>query len=194
VDLNYVQLIPLELPRETTLEYLYKISNQNIWFLIWILKKIRFWPDLTREVLEAPFTVKRLYSWPGGKISYLEIRQNDSYHVVMRSWHENGRLAMEQHGRKWQQNGFTRSWYRNSQLTFEEYWKEGQTHGVSRHWAENGDFITEERWNDNTHDELDELNECGNGYQLMGVFINIFILFGLAIWQFNLNFHFQDKK
>jgi len=54
-------IIPLKLPQGINLESLYQLSNQSIWFLIWILKKNRFWLDLTREVLEAPFTAERVY-------------------------------------------------------------------------------------------------------------------------------------
>jgi len=48
-----------KLPGKFSLESLYQINDQSIWFLIWILKKERFWKDLTKEVLEEPFVMKR---------------------------------------------------------------------------------------------------------------------------------------
>jgi len=58
----------LQLPSGITLESLFQISDQSIWFLIWILKKNRFWPDLIKEVLEQHFMVERYYYWSSGQI------------------------------------------------------------------------------------------------------------------------------
>jgi len=43
-----------------TLELLYQINGQSVSFLIWI--KMKFWPDLSREALKAPFTVKNFWA------------------------------------------------------------------------------------------------------------------------------------
>jgi len=68
----------LELPGNS-LESLYQISDQSIWFLIWILKQERFWKDLTKEVLEIPFTVQRKYLlW--GQIGSLQTLKNNKVH------------------------------------------------------------------------------------------------------------------
>jgi len=110
----------LLLPSGITLESLYQISNQSIWFLIWILKKNRFWPDLNRDALEAPFTVYRHY-WKNGQMHTIAIRKNIKYYSVYRGW------------------------YKNGQLEWEDHWKDGQRHGIDRWWNIDGK-ITKSHW------------------------------------------------
>jgi len=110
----------LELPGGITLESLYQISDQSIWFLIWIFKKHRFWPDLTRDVLEEPFIVERYY-WPSGQISDIKTRKNNKYHSI------------------------SRSWFKNEQLWWETNWKNDNQHGMDRCWRENGQLFWEFR-------------------------------------------------
>jgi len=86
--------ISRELPGGTTLESLYQIKKKSIWFLIWILKKNRFWPDLTRVVLEEPFTVERNY-YSNGQIKYLFIKKNNRLHGTGRSLLPYGDLEWE---------------------------------------------------------------------------------------------------
>jgi len=71
----------LKLPCGITLKSLYQISNQSIWFLIWILKKDRFEQYLIREALETPFRVEKDY-WPSAKIVYFKILKNNRKHSV----------------------------------------------------------------------------------------------------------------
>lgn len=75
----------LRLPKNITLESLYQISDQPIWFFIWILKQKRFWLDLIKDVLEAPFTIEKDY-WPSGKIEYFKILKNNRKHSVWLRW------------------------------------------------------------------------------------------------------------
>jgi len=82
-----LRAISRDLPGGITLESLYQTKKQSIWFLIWILKKNRFWPDLTRVVLEEPFTVKRLY-WTNSQIYFIEITKNNKPIQMCRSWFE----------------------------------------------------------------------------------------------------------
>ena len=105
-----------KLPKGITLESLYQISEQSIWFLIWILKKNRFWSDLTRKALEEPFMVERDYS-PNGQIHHLVIIKNYLGHGVYRSWYENGQISMEDH------------------------WKDGKLYGSERGWSSNGQLL-----------------------------------------------------
>jgi len=84
----------LQLPRGTTLKSLYQINNQSIWFLTWILKKVRFWPDLAKVVLEEPFTVKREY-WPTNRLKYIVTEKNNLKHGFLREWYKNGQLRGE---------------------------------------------------------------------------------------------------
>jgi len=114
-----------KLPGKFSLESLYQINDQSIWFLIWILKKERFWKDLTKEVLEEPFVMKREY-WLGGQIQFIYIMKNDRQHGITRSWYENGQLYWEHHWKDGNQNGIQRCWRENGQLylgTSLERWK-----------------------------------------------------------------------
>ena len=118
------------LPSGTTLESLYQINDQSIWFLIWILKKVRFWPDLTKEVLEEPFTVKRYY-WTNAQIYKFFTTKNNKIHGIYRSWNSIGEV-MEY-----------------------SYWKDGKQDGISRIWKSRilnslGRLVLEEQWEDGT--------------------------------------------
>ena len=116
----------LQLPGGITLESLYQISDQSIWFLIWILKKIGFWSYLTKEALEAPFTVERIY-WPNRQIRhFLRTKKNTRPHGIDRSWYENGQLYWEQHWKDGKKDGTSRRWNENGQLISKTYWKNGQ--------------------------------------------------------------------
>jgi len=112
--------ISMDLPRGITLESLYQINKPSIWFLIWIFKKNRFWPDLTRVVLEKPFTVKRRY-WTNGKIFNIYIKKNTKYCSIYRGWYDNGQLEWEHHYK----DGISRVWSKNGKLINESYWKDG---------------------------------------------------------------------
>ena len=125
--------ISKEFPQGTTLESLYQINNQSIWFLIWILKKNRFWLDLIKEVLETPFTVKREYR-PNGQIHYLVIQKNNKNHGIQRDWYSNGYLFWEKHWKDGKPDGFERGWYENKQLGSEKHWKDGKEDGIQRIW------------------------------------------------------------
>ena len=114
----------LELPGGTTLESLYQINDQSIWFLIWILKKEKFWSDLTREVLEIPFMVIRHY-FLHGPIKWINTYKNGIYHGICRGWYENGQLRLKNHCKDGKKDGIYRSWHDNGQLLWEDYWKDG---------------------------------------------------------------------
>jgi len=159
-----------KLPGKFSLESLYQINDQSIWFLIWILKKERFWPDLTRVVLEEPFAVEREY-WSSGQIGSLKTFKNKIFHTIerwyengqlwseshwkdgkrdgiFRDWHENGQLYWEEHWKDGKQDGIHRSWYENGQLCWEHHWKDGNQNGIQRGWRENGQLYWEEHWKD----------------------------------------------
>ena len=108
-----------------TLDSLYQISNQSIWFLTWIFKKTKFWPDLIKEVLEAPFTVERDYG-KNGQIYYVRIKKNNKYHGISRGWYINRQLNWEENWKDGKQDGIYRHWYKNGQLCHEEHWRDGQ--------------------------------------------------------------------
>ena len=159
----------LQLPHGITLESLYQINDQSIWFLIWILKKERFWLDLNREVLEIPFTVKKNYYF-NGQIMYLKTQKNNIYHGIIRYWCGNGQLSFEEYwkngkldgiNRGWSKNGQLRSeyylkdgerdgidlgWYESGQLWWEQPWKNGLLNGIQREWCENGQLLLEKHW------------------------------------------------
>ena len=131
-----------------TLESLYQISEQSIWFLIWILKKERFWPGLIRETLEEPFTAKRKY-WPNGHIGEFWIKKcNNTYHGIYHYWYRNGQLEWERHWKNGKLDGTQRNWYINGQLWSERHWKNGEREGIQHGWYENGQLAYEEHWND----------------------------------------------
>jgi len=108
------QSIPLNtpkvLPKGITLESLYQISDQSIWFLIWILKQNGFWKDLIKEVLEEPFVVERLYFHISfDQIYYLRINKNNRVYGISRTWRENGQLEAEFHwkdGQLWKKSHY----------------------------------------------------------------------------------------
>ena len=114
----------LELPHGIALSSLYQTNNQSMWFLIWILKKTRFWPDLTREALEAPFTLRKSNWFPGNQIKSLKIFKNEKVHQVY-VWYINGKLCSETNWKYGKKNGSCRIWHENEQLNYEEYWKNG---------------------------------------------------------------------
>ena len=142
--------IPLELPKDSTLESLYQINNKSIWFLIWIFKKEKFWMDLTREVLETPFSVERYY-WSNGQIFSLMTHKNNKYHGIDRGWYENGQLWLVRHWKDGRKNGISRSWYESGQLWSEHHWKDGKKDGIHRGWDEIGQLRWETHWKDGHH-------------------------------------------
>ena len=131
----------------STLESLYQISHQNIWFLIWALKKVRFWPDLIREALEAPFTMEKKY-WPNGQPCYCNTMKNNQFHGICRDWHKSGQLWLEGHWKDGKRNGTDRIWDKNGQLKLESHWKNDKQHGISRLWYTNGQLQLETHWKD----------------------------------------------
>jgi len=145
-----------KLPGKFSLKSLYQINNQSIWFLIWILKKERFWKDLTKEVLEEPFVMKREY-WLGGQIKFINTMKNYRTHGIERCWYENGQLRWEDHWKDGKQDGIQRGWHESGQLWWEEHWKDGKQDGIQRSWYENGQLRWEEYWKDGKQDGI----ECG---------------------------------
>ena len=121
----------LQLP--CTLELLYQINNQSVWFLIWIFKKEKFWPDLTKEVLEIPFTVQRKYLL-GGQIGSLQTLKNNKVHGTMRYWHANGQLKWEDNWKDGKKDGICRTWFSNGQLWWEHHWKDGKRESIWSRW------------------------------------------------------------
>ena len=118
----------LELPGGTTLESLYQINDQSIWFLIWILKKMRFWSDLIKETLEAPFEVERDY-YTSGQIIYFNLLKNNKLHGIDRTWHPNRQIWLEYHWKDGKKDGMIRKWYDNGQLFEETLWKNSCKYG-----------------------------------------------------------------
>jgi len=138
----------LQLPGKTTLESMYKISDKSIWFLVWIFKKVRFWPDLTKEVLEVPFIVERIY-WSNGLIGSIYTKKKDgTQHGIERRWYENGQLHWEKHWKDGKQDGIFRGWHENGQLYWEEHWKDGKHDGIERGWYKSGQLYWEHHWKD----------------------------------------------
>jgi len=115
--------ISKELPSNNTLESLYEINNQSIWFLIWILKKVRFWPDLIREALEEPFLVERMY-WSNGQIRYVEPIKNNKVHGISRGWYKNGKIKWLSHMKDNKNHGKAYGWHENGHLAWEGRWKD----------------------------------------------------------------------
>jgi len=115
----------LELPSGTTLESLYQLSNQSIWFLAWILKKVIFWTDLAKGVLEEPFTVKRDY-WPNGKILMITNMKNDKQHGIYRSWFDSGQKSWENHWKDDIQDGVQLCFGQDGLIWWKSNWKNGQ--------------------------------------------------------------------
>jgi len=140
-------VISKKLPKGITLASLYQINNQSVWFLIWILKKNRFWSDLIREILEQPFAVKRAYL-RSGKIHYLMTQKNNTIHGIERDWFENGQLYREEHWKDGKEDGIQHAWYSNGQLWWEHYWKDDFRNGIQRVWWKNGQLSLEEHWKD----------------------------------------------
>ena len=124
------------LPQGITWEFLYKINDQSVLFLIWILKKERFWSDLIKEVLEEPFTVMRT-CWRNSRLVQLGTMKKKRAHGIFRGWYGNGQLCVESHWKDRLQNGMTRGWKGNGQLTWEEIWMNG-TRYINREFDENG--------------------------------------------------------
>jgi len=151
-----------KMPGKFSLETLYQINDQSIWFLIWILKKERFWKDLTKEVLEEPFVIKREY-FLSGQIKFINTMKNDKYHSIYRSWYETGQLWWEEHWKDGKQDGIERSWYENGQLRWEEYWKDGKQDGIHRGWFESGQLWYEGHWKDGKIDGIIERGWHENG-------------------------------
>ena len=128
----------------STLESLYQINDQSIWFLIWIFKKNRFWKDLTKEVLEEPFMVERCY-FSNGQIEYLVIRKNNRIHGIYRTWREDAQLLGESNWKDGMKHGIDRYWYwtmnRSIQILKEDYWQDGEPYNIERSWDENGNWV-----------------------------------------------------
>jgi len=143
----------LQLP-EFSLKSLYQINNQSIWFLIWILKKERFWKDLTKEVLEEPFVMKREY-WLGCQIKFVYTTKNNNIHGIFRSWYESGQLWHEGHWKDGKKDGIFRRWYENGQLSWEDHWKDGKRDGNRRRWYESGHLHWEQHWKDGKKDGIE---------------------------------------
>jgi len=144
----------LQLPRGNTLEILYQINDQSIWFLIWILKKIRFWPDLTKETLEIPFIVKRNYYWTSDRIKFLFIWKNNIKHGISYDWYENGQLMYENSWKDNRLNGISYRWYESGQLQLKECFKNGKYDGINRGWHKNGQLRFENSWKDGKLDGI----------------------------------------
>ena len=137
----------LRLPKNITLESLYQTKNQSMWFLVWILKKERFWPDLTREVLEAPFTLRRITWFISNQIKSLKIFKNNRLRGIEREWHKNGTLEIETNWKDGTKNGRCRIWYDNGQLNCEEYWKDNKhIDGIEYHFRKNGQLWYHYYW------------------------------------------------
>jgi len=145
-----------KLPGKFSLESLYQISDQSIWFLIWILKKERFWKDLTKEVLEESFVMKREY-WMGGQIKFVFTTKNNNIHGIGRDWSESGQLWYEGHWKDGKQDGIFRRWSESGQLLYEGHWKDGKQDGIFRRWYVNGQLYWEQHWKDGKQDGID----CG---------------------------------
>jgi len=143
----------LQLPSGITLESLYQINNQSIWFLVWILKKEQFWSYIIREALEIPFTMKRGYL-PNGQKLFLKIKKNNRLHSFHRCWHENGQLRGEIYWKDGHQDGIDHGWYENGQLQWESHWKNGKQVGIQRHWYENGQLEQEFNWKNGEADGI----------------------------------------
>ena len=135
------------LPQGITLELLYQINDQSVWFLIWILKKRKFWPDLTREVLETPFTVEKGYL-PSAGIKYLFISQINKMYNIHCGWYENGQLRFKNYWKNNKSHGIQSSWYENGQLMRESSWKDGVQDGIEYFWDRNGRVVSEYHWID----------------------------------------------
>jgi len=114
----------LKLPGGITLESLYQINGQSIWYLIWILKKNRFWPDLTRAVLEKPFIVKRLY-WTNGQMYKIYTMKNNRLHSIYCDWHENGQLWEKSHWKDGKRHGISCEWHKDGQLKRQKHYADG---------------------------------------------------------------------
>jgi len=142
-----LSVISKKLPQGTTLESLYQINDQSIWFLIWILKKNRFWSDLIREILEDPFEVKRQYRL-SGRIEHLFTYKNDMRHSTNRTWYRNGQLKWEDHWKDNTQHGISCWWFDNGHLCEKEHWKDGKQDGIQYSWRENGQLYWEQHWKD----------------------------------------------
>jgi len=109
------------LPQGVTLEALYQINNQSIWFIAWILKKKKFGSDMIREALETPFRVEREY-WLNGKLEFIKIKKDNITHGIARGW----------------------SWTNNEQLWWESNWKNGRQHGIQYWWNDDGQLTLEQ--------------------------------------------------
>jgi len=146
-------VISKKLPQGSTLESLYQINNQSIWFLIWILKKNRFWSDLIKEVLEQPFAVKRAYL-RSGRIYFLKTHKNNEDHGFYRGWYENGQLEWERYWKNGIQDGIQHGWYSNGQRSWEYRYKDSLPNGFVRKWCENGQLYREEHLKDGKLDGI----------------------------------------
>jgi len=147
----------LQLPIGVTLESLYKINPQSIWFLIWILKKVRFWPDLIKETLERPFAVKK--SNPSDNyIYFFSVVKNNLKHGVHRTFFKNPQLGWqllyESYWKNKQQHGITRTWHKNAQLKSENRFKNYIRHGIARCWYKNGQLREESHWQNGSNDGI----------------------------------------
>jgi len=136
-----------KMPGKFSLETLYQINDQSIWFLIWILKKERFWKDLTKEVLEEPFVIKREY-FLSGQIKFINTMKNYRTHGIERCWYKSGQLWYEGHWKDRKKDGNHHRWYENGQLHWEKHWKDGKQDGIYRGWHENGQLYWEQHWKD----------------------------------------------
>jgi len=141
----------LQLPLGITLESLYKINPQSIWFLIWILKKVRFWPDLIKETLERPFAVK-INPSSNNYWYFFSVVKNNRKHGVHRTFFKNTQLGwqllFESYWKNKRQHGISREWYENGQLRVERHWKHNKQHGIARRWYNNGQLLDETHWQD----------------------------------------------
>jgi len=147
-----LSVISKKLPQGITLASLYQINNQSIWFLIWILKKNRFWPVLTRDALEDPFTME-IHYWLSDQIHFLCTLKNNKLHGVQRRWYENGKLAYECYLKDGKEHGIERYWYLNGQLGVEKHWKDDKQDGIQRRWYTNGQLYEKEYWKDGVKNE-----------------------------------------
>ena len=134
----------LRLAKHITLQKLY--PDQNIYFLIWILKNLGCDLYIKRLILEAPFTIITKY-FENGLIESVSTFANGRRHGLECSWYDAIQMRHHVGWKNDKKHGLELMWHALSgPLLGQVNWKDGKQHGMSAIYDGDGKLMTREYW------------------------------------------------
>jgi len=121
--------------------------QQNIWFLIWSLKKTNLlYLVFIKDIMKAPFSIKIEYFSNGMCKKMISLKTNNTIHGFSREWYDTGLLRRESFWKNGEKCNIHKSWYYNGLLCTETHWKNNILNGIQRHWFDNGQLKSKIYW------------------------------------------------